>query len=101
MKCMRFLGVALACSALVLLGCNSAEENLCDDKCECEGCSDLDYDRCLAGYDEDERQAEFWGCEDFYDDWFDCRDATWYCRGADFESGRGVERERFKNCTRD
>jgi hypothetical protein len=101
MKWMRFLSLAAACAGLMLTACSSTEEDLCDDKCACEGCSDFQYNDCLADYDNDERNAEFWGCEDFYEEWIDCRDATWICRGADFDTACGLERERYRNCVRD
>ncbi len=79
-------------------GCTSTEADLCDYKCECEGCSARDYDNCLNDYDRDARDAEFRGCEDFYDEWVACQEATWICRGRDFDTSCGRERDRFKNC---
>ena len=85
-----FLGSAAACT--------SAEEDLCDLKCECEYCSDWEYDRCVADYDESLRRAEAYGCEDYYDMWIDCRVDTAYCAGRDWDDRCGFERDRYRAC---
>jgi len=82
----------------MLPACSTAEEDLCDAKCECEGCSDVGYDACLFDRDEDFREADFRGCGELYDELIDCENATGVCRGADFDSACGPEKERLKNC---
>jgi len=95
----------LLCSALVaalaLTGCSTLEEDLCDEECDCEGCSDYMYEDCVNSYDRELRDAEYWGCEDLYDSWLDCRDATWYCDEYHrvFETNCGHERQRLNDCT--
>jgi hypothetical protein len=81
--------------------CSTVEEDLCDAKCECEGCNDVSYDICVNEHDEDFRNADFRGCLDLYDDWIDCQDETGVCKGADWDTSCGPEHDRFKNCTKD
>lgn len=90
--------------ALFLLGilpsCSSVEEDICDAKCDCEGCSDASYDLCLSEQDSDFREADFRGCIDLYDDLAACEDQTGVCKGAHWETSCGPEKDRFKNCTK-
>jgi hypothetical protein len=81
--------------------CSTVEEDLCDAKCECEGCNDVSYDICVNEHDADFRNADFRGCLDLYDDWIDCQDETGVCKGADWDTSCGPEHDRFKNCTKD
>ena len=90
---------------MLLAGCVAVsacddEEDLCDAKCECEGCSSWEYDDCVYDYEATARDAEYWGCPDFYDDWVDCRQDTYFCRGTDFEDSCGHYRERLNDCIR-
>lgn len=83
----------------VVVACSSDEENLCDLQCECEGCSDLQYNNCLNSYDERLRRAEIRGCPDFYDAWVECREATAFCDfDFDLEYFCGPERNRLDAC---
>lgn len=95
----RFIALGIFVSSAGLAGCKSQEEKLCDDKCDCELCSDYQYDVCVYDLDNEQREAEFWGCEDYYDEYIDCQRATWRCEGFDFETSCGPERERFHDCT--
>lgn len=90
----------LVCAASVV-GCGSIAEDLCDAQCECEGCSDADYDDCVVGYEQDESAADRRDCLDLYDDLVTCRDDTGVCRGADFETDCKSERDRLKSCIGD
>lgn len=92
---------ALVAFAASILGCSSLAEDLCDAQCECEGCSDADYEDCVVGYDQDESAADRRDCLDLYDDLVACRDDTGVCRGADFETDCKPERGRLKNCVGD
>lgn len=93
-----FLFLFVLAAAVTAPGCSSSESSLCDAKCDCEGCSERDYNNCLDGYDRDARDAEYRGCEGYYDDLLACREDTWRCRGSDFDTSCNVERDRFKNC---
>jgi len=89
----------LALSAPVAItGCGPSAASLCDAKCDCEGCSAHDYDQCRLDADYDEDVAARRGCLDYYDDYIACQDATWICRGADWETSCKPERDRWKKC---
>lgn len=65
---MRIVLTMLACLVLApaATGCSRAGE-YCDLACECEGCSDRDYDECLIEYEATEDTAATYGCsDDFY-----------------------------------
>ena len=97
---MQLVGLAGMCLTLgaFVPGCGVSEEGLCDAECDCEGCSDADFDRCVNDYDGDYNRADRNGCPDLYDDFVSCRSDTYFCDGADFEDSCKVERERLKNC---
>jgi hypothetical protein len=79
--------------------CGPSEADVCDLKCDCEGCSDRQYDDCLDHLDDDLRRAEDRDCLDQWDDLLACQDDTGRCKGDDkFEDDCGHERDRFKNC---
>src|SRR5688572_14921046 len=72
--------IAVLATVLCLSGCASVEEDLCDARCECEGyCSDYWYDECVRDYDGKLREAEYRGCEDYYEDLVACQDETGFC----------------------
>lgn len=91
------------CAGLVTLlasGCDT-ESSLCDFKCDCESCSDREYDDCLFSYDDQERDADREGCLDLYDDLVACQDDTARCSGRDFETDCGREKGSLKDCIDD
>lgn len=83
----------------MLPACDSAEEEFCDLKCECDGCSYVGFDTCVNEREAEYREADFRGCPDLYDDWLDCEIATGVCQGADWRTSCGPEKDRLKNCT--
>jgi hypothetical protein len=88
---------------LVLVGvaaCGSAEERLCNDECDCEGCSNAMYEYCVAERDGERREAEHRDCVDLYEELLACQEATGYCRGRDWETSCGPEKDRWKRCTK-
>jgi len=52
-------------------GCHRSGE-ICDIICQCESCSDRDYDECIISYDALEDVAATYGCLDDYDRAYDC-----------------------------
>ena len=91
--------IALLTLALATLGCGPSEEAVCDLKCDCEGCSDSEYDECLDKYDDELRAAEREDCVDDWDELMACRDDTGFCKdGHEFEDDCGPEKDRFKHC---
>lgn len=82
--------------------CGGSESAICDDACDCEGCSDREYDDCLDDFDDTFRRAENTGCEDIYDDWVVCLEDTGRCDGGyDYDTNCKPERDRLKNCLDD
>jgi hypothetical protein len=95
----RWIAWALVTGMVAVAACDD-EEDLCDARCECEGCSPSQYDDCVYSYDRDARNAEFYRCEDYYDMWIECQHDTYICAGRDFETRCGWERDRFNDCVR-
>jgi hypothetical protein len=85
-------------AALAAAGCGPLEADLCDYKCECEGCSDPQYDDCLHKYDNDLYAAEREGCEAEYDELLACEDDTGECHGDHWDTRCGGEKDAFKQC---
>jgi hypothetical protein len=91
--------ITLVCLMLCALGCGPSEEAVCDLKCDCEGCSDSQYDECLDDLDDDLRRAEDRDCLDRWDDLLACREDTGRCKDdGKFDDDCGQEKDRFKNC---
>lgn len=81
------------------MGCQSDAEAVCDLKCDCEGCSSFQLDDCYDNAGDDERNADFYGCLDYYDDLKACEYDTGYCKGGfDWDTNCKVEKERYDNC---
>jgi len=57
---------------LALFACSRAGE-LCDAECDCELCSDREYDMCKIDMQGKLDEAKAYGCEDDYDSYLDCR----------------------------
>jgi hypothetical protein len=92
------LSLALFTLAGVAPSCGSGRGAYCDAKCDCEGCSAVGYDDCLAHDDDDYRSSDVNGCLDYYDELAACQEATAVCVGAHFETKCGPEHDRWKNC---
>ncbi|NUQ76581.1 MAG: hypothetical protein HUU21_23825 [Polyangiaceae bacterium] len=89
-------GLMLAAS---LPGCGYSEVDLCDDACECEGCSDVVYDDCVDDAEDFGRRAENEGCGDYYDDYLACLGDEFACRNAEADfDGCSPEAQRLANC---
>ena len=89
------LGLALA----ALPGCGYNEEDLCDDSCDCTGCSQYDYEDCVDNADDLAREVEYQGCEDYYDEYLACVGDEFACRGGRVDlDGCGGEFQRLFNC---
>ncbi len=101
MKFVLMYLVALGVPTLLASGCTSSEEEICEAKCDCKGCSDRDFNGCVDDYDQDLRKADGFGCADLYDDWVACQQETYVCRGTDFDTSCSRPKDRFKNCIDD
>jgi hypothetical protein len=89
------LGLALA----ALPGCGYDEVDLCDDSCDCTGCSSLEYEDCVDDAQDLGREVEFQGCDDYYADYLDCVGEEFACRAGKVDiDGCGGEVQRLFNC---
>jgi hypothetical protein len=88
----------LAAVSLALPACRSDAEAVCDYKCECEGCSDVALDNCYYGAEDEAIVADRRGCIDLYDELQACEYETGFCKGSDWDTACGPEKDRFKNC---
>jgi hypothetical protein len=80
---MRAAALALAAFGslpFVLPGCSGASvANLCDRLCECEGCSESEYEDCVDTGEDLEKAAEEAGCNDAWEDYVACTDEELEC----------------------
>ena len=92
--------LALGAATLTLPACGPSGASVCEAECDCEGCSESDRNECFDKAEGDEREAEFRDCLDLYYDLLDCEDATGYCKGSDWETSCGREKDRYKDCVK-
>lgn len=85
-------------AALAAVGCGSLESDLCDARADCERWGDRDYERCLDDYDDTYSAADRRDCLDEYDDLLACEDDTYDCRGGDWDTNCGRERDDLRRC---
>lgn len=76
-----------------IAGCGNSISGYCDDVCDCKGCSDDEHDECVDTNEDIERRAEEEGCEDQYDDFFDCQNDEFECRSGGRVDDDGCESE--------
>ena len=89
----------LAFITLVLLGSGcDPEVRACNRKCDCERCSDREFDECLDDLDDRWEDADRRNCRPEYRDLLRCENATWVCDDGDYETDCGPERRDFRNC---
>jgi hypothetical protein len=74
-----FWGVLSVVALLALPGCGYDGADLCDDGCECTGCSDNEYDDCIDTAGDLEREVESEGCDNQYADYLDCIGSEFRC----------------------
>jgi hypothetical protein len=92
---------ACAVAAGLLGACASPEEDICDGKCACEGCSPDEHGKCLQELDADRAAAEHRGCVGTYHDFAECEAATGVCVAGDWKTSCKLEHESFKSCVDD
>ncbi|WP_437786487.1 hypothetical protein [Sorangium sp. So ce1097] len=95
---MKVLHMFVALTCLVTAACGRLESDLCDYKCDCEGCNDRDYDNCLARYDDRYADADRRGCLDRYDDLLACEDHTGICRDYKWDIACKHEKDALDRC---
>lgn len=67
------------------IGCGTAGADLCDAKCDCERCSDREYDECLIETNADIDVADTYGCSDERGAYEDCVLRKSFCTGRDYK----------------
>ncbi|KYF53760.1 hypothetical protein BE08_01910 [Sorangium cellulosum] len=95
---MKVMHMFVALTCLVTAACGRLENDLCDYKCDCEGCNDRDYDNCLARYDDRYADADRRGCLDRYDDLLACEDGTGICRDHKWDIACKHEKDALDRC---
>ncbi|AUX32806.1 MULTISPECIES: hypothetical protein [Sorangium] len=91
-----FLTLTLAC--LFTAACGRPEDDLCDDRCDCEGCNEREFNDCLDRYDVRFVDADRRDCLDRYDDLLACEDDTAICRNYKWDTACKDEREALDRC---
>ena len=86
-------GVVLLAAGAEAVGCGTSAGSICDEVCDCQGCSDADYDDCIDEIEDAEGDAEDEGCEDEFDTYLDCLDEELACRDNDQIDADGCEDE--------
>jgi hypothetical protein len=93
---------ALLCGLFAIVGCGNDAESLCEDICDCEGCSESEFDECVDTVDDLERTADNEGCSDQYDEALSCVAEEVECRDDDVDiDGCDGELERLSKCIDD
>lgn len=95
----RFVAHALAFSLLGFglfsfgSGCSPSASDICDLKCNCQGCTDAEYDDCIADIEDTTQKAEDYGCSSQYSDWLGCVRDEAECRSGSTFAWDGCEIE--------
>ncbi len=88
------LGLALAAA-----GCGSSATSLCNDFCDCTGCSDNELSDCIDDVEDAEKKADDEGCTDQYSDYSSCIADQFECRDGKVDAdGCGSEGEQLGRC---
>ena len=84
------------------VGCGGSIAGLCEEMCDCEGCSDEELDECIDELEDMEHAAEREGCEDQFDTALSCFSDEAECHGDDFDAdGCEPELEDLDDCVDD
>lgn len=91
------LGFGAAVSAS---GCGVSPDEICNIKCNCEGCSQTQLDDCLSDVSSTVTKAEDLGCSSQYADWLSCVEQEAECRnGGTFAwDGCEIEEDALAEC---
>ena len=95
----KFLYLVVSMFVFGLAGCGYGAGDVCDDICDCQGCSDHDYDDCIDRGEDLERDVDREGCEDDYDEYIACLEDTGECRHDDvWDTHCGDELSDLEHC---
>lgn len=94
------VGLILASCAVGYGGCGASAESYCNARCDCNGCSDRDYEECLYDYDRDVDYADRRGCGPEWDEYAACVE-DYYAYDCGYGGySCGLEQNRYFNCAR-
>ena len=81
-------------------GCSVSAQEICDIKCNCEGCSQEQHDDCVADVNATVTKAESLECSTQYSNWLSCVEQEAECRnGATFAwDGCEIEEDALNEC---
>ncbi len=98
---MRHVRHIMAAATLILFtmflaDCSGAGSSYCDSVCDCDGCSDREYDDCRSDYDYEADRADRRDCGPEWDDYAACVEDDYSCHRGHY--GCDVEWDRYKHC---
>lgn len=103
----RWIASALASTSCILAmalwpGCGESPASICEETCDCVGCSDEELDECIDSGEDFEKLASDEGCEDQFDDYISCYGEQLECRGSEVDAdGCDHEYEALEKCLGD
>lgn len=74
-------------------GCSVSANEICNIKCNCQGCSQQEHDDCVGDVNSTVQKAEQLGCSSQYSDWLSCVEREAECRNGDTFAWDGCEIE--------
>ena len=90
--------LALVALAVALPMCDSAAVDYCDAWCDCEGCSDHEYDDCIHDGEHDADHAYDHDCGVEWEDYVACVADTYHCHDHQLEADCKHEHDDWKDC---
>lgn len=82
-------------------GCGgSSGTSICDQRCDCQGCSTEARQSCAKAFDDNEKVSADKGCEQTTNEYYGCRASRGQCIGGSWDDSGGceVERNKYNNC---
>lgn len=98
------LGLALAGALLLATwtvgaGCGTSATDLCNEVCDCKGCSEVELEDCIDNVEDEERRAEAEGCANPYAEYTDCIAEELACRDGIVDvDGCELEYDALQTC---
>ena len=89
-----------ALGSLVLAACRYSGDDLCDDACDCIGCSESRRNGCYREADRCDESAADLGCGDFHAELLECAAKTGQCEPSPlrYRASCDPERQRLASC---
>lgn len=78
------LALVLVVSAAALPACASLPDEICEARCDCTGCTDLEREACIVDVTAEADTAEAYGCEEPYEANAECELTKSRCRDGRF-----------------